>query len=72
MAAKEYSKFARGVEVAVEGKYVFLKIDTDKAKGEPSSTGKMKLTASTAGFKSLDEVDGYSIMLNAGYKVKGA
>lgn len=64
-----YEKLARGVEVAVEGKHVIVKIDTDKAKGEPSSSGKMTLTASTGGFKEIDGTKGFRVSLMGGYKV---
>lgn len=63
-----YEKLARGVEVAVEGKFVIVKVDTDKAKGEPSSSGKMELTASTGGFKDIEGTKGFRISLMGGYR----
>lgn len=65
--SKEYKTFARGVDVAVDGKYVLLRIDT-KAKREKSSTGKMDLTASTSGFKEVDGADGFRLSLMGGYR----
>lgn len=65
--SKEFKPFARGVEFAVEGKYVMLRIDT-KAKREKSSTGKMDLTASTSGFKEVDGTDGFRLSLMGGYR----
>lgn len=62
-----YEKFARGVEIAVDGKHVYLKIDP-KAKKEVSSSGKMDLTTSTGGFKDVDGFDGFRLSVMAGYK----
>jgi hypothetical protein len=65
---KEYEKFARGVDYAVEGKFLYLKIDTDAAKSETSGTGKMKLTCSTGGFRSVDGTKDYRVNVMGGYK----
>lgn len=65
---KEFEKFGRGVDVAVEGKYVYLKIDTDPDKGVPSTTGKMHLTCSTSGFLTVEGTKNYRISVMGGYK----
>jgi len=69
MAAKEYVKLGRGVDYAVDGKYLFLRLDM-KAKAEPSSTGKLKLTASTSGFKVIDDTEGFRVTVMGGYQNK--
>jgi hypothetical protein len=65
--AKEYKTFARGVDVMVDGKHVYLRIDM-KAKREKSSTGKMDLTASTSGFKEVDGTEGFRLSLMGGFR----
>lgn len=55
----------RGVEIYQEGKHVFIRLDM-KAKGEPSSTGKMNLTANTGGFKKVEGTD-FKVYVMAGY-----
>ena len=65
---KEFEKFARGIDVAVEGKFVYLKIDTDAAKAVPSSTGKMDLTCSTSGFLTVEGTKNYRVSVMGGYK----
>lgn len=63
----KFEKFSRGIEVAVDGKDVYVKMDTT-AKREPSSTGKMDLTASTSGFKDVEGTKGFRLMINGGFK----
>lgn len=65
--AKEYKTFARGIDVMVDGKYVYLRLDT-KAKREKSSTGKMDLTASTSGFREVVDTEGFRISLMGGFR----
>jgi hypothetical protein len=65
---REFEKFARGVDVAVDGKYVIVRIDTDPDKGIDSSTGTMSLTASTAGFRPVDGTKQFRVSVMGGYK----
>jgi hypothetical protein len=65
----DYKKIAEGISGYTEGKFVYLKLNTDKAKGKPSSSGKMNLTVSTAGFKTVDDTEEFRISVMGGYKV---
>lgn len=57
-----------GVEFAEVGEHVLFRVPRDGSKGVPSTSGKMKLTASTGGWASLPGASGLRINIMAGVK----
>ncbi len=69
MAKNEKSNFAvigEGIEYAVEGQTLHLRVSLDAAKGRPSATGKMVLTGTTSGWQLLPAGDGVRLNVMVG------
>lgn len=65
-----FNQLCPGIATAVQDGFAFIRISTDKAKGRPSSTGKMLLTAGTpGGFMEVPETGGLRMNLSAGFSV---
>lgn len=62
------SPVGTNVTAEVKGQNLVITVPLDKAKGQPSSTGKMSLTGSTHGFVTVPGTEGFRLMLNAGYR----
>lgn len=63
----------RGIEFAQDETHVFLKLPKDRAVGQPSASGKMTITSSSAGgWTDIPGTDGLRLNLNAGYSTKAA
>ncbi len=55
-----------GIEYAVDGKVLLLRISLDAAKGTPSASGKMVLTGNTGGWQVLPGGDGVRLNVMVG------
>ena len=61
----------RGIDYAVEGGHVYLRLPTDRSQGQPSSTGKMVISSATAnGWTDIPGTEGLRMNLNAGFRAK--
>jgi len=59
----------RGIDVAVEGDHVYLRLSTKRDGAQPSSTGKMLISAATAnGWADIPGTEGLRMNLNAGFR----
>lgn len=58
----------QGVEAAVDGDHLLVRVPLDKAKGFASASGKMTLTASTGGWQNIAGADGFRLNVMGGYK----
>lgn len=59
-----------GIETAVEGGFVFMRIPLDRAKATPSKSGKMMLAANSGSFQTIPGADGMKANVSAGYSAK--
>jgi hypothetical protein len=71
MAANKEITFApvgSGVEAAIDGQTLLIRVPLDKAKGFASGSGKMTLTASTGGWQTIAGTEGFRLNVMGGYK----
>ncbi len=66
----DFAAMGDGIEYAIDGAILHLRVNLDQDKGSPSGTGKMILTGNTGGWQTVP--NSYNLRLNvmAGYKVK--
>ncbi len=73
MAKNEASKFAAmgdGIEYAIDGQELLLRVNLEVDRGSPSGSGKMILTGNTGGWQTVPGSDQLRLNVMAGYKVK--
>ncbi len=73
MAKNEASKFAAlgdGIEYAIDGPELLLRVNLDADRGSPSGSGKMILTGNTGGWQTVPNSNNLRLNVMAGYKVK--
>ena len=67
--APTFAAMGDGIEYAVQGDTLHLRINLDPAKGRPSASGKMVLTGNTGGWQTLPAGDGVKLNVMVGRKV---
>ena len=68
--APDFAAMGDGIEYAVEGNVLHLRVSLDASKGTPSASGKMVLTGNTGGWQVLPGGDGVRLNVMVGRKVK--
>ena len=68
--APTFAAMGDGIDYAVEGNTLQLRVNLDAAKGTPSASGKMVLTGNTGGWQVLPGGDGVRLNVMVGRKVK--
>ena len=66
--AKTFNPLGDGIEFAVEGNTLTLRINLDAAKGKASASGKMILTGNTGGWQMLPDGSGVKLNVMVGRK----
>ncbi len=62
----EFAAMGDGIEYAVQGNVLHLRVSLDAAKGTPSASGKMVLTGNTGGWQVLPNGDGVRLNVMVG------
>ncbi len=68
--APKFSPMGAGIEYAIDGNTLLLRVNLDAAKGSPSGSGKMTLTGNTGGWQTVPNSDNLRLNVMAGYKIK--
>ena len=68
--APNFAAMGDGIDYAVQGNTLHLRVNLDAAKGSPSASGKMVLTGNTGGWQVLPGGDGVRLNVMVGRKVK--
>lgn len=68
--ALDFAPMGDGIEYAVEGNILHLRVAIDAAKGQSSVSGKMVLTGNTGGWQTVPGSNNLRLNVMAGYKVK--
>ena len=63
-----FNPLGDGIEFAVEGNTLTLRINLDAAKGKASASGKMALTGNTGGWQMLPDGSGVKLNVMVGRK----
>ena len=63
-----FNPLGDGIEFAVEGNTLTLRINLDAAKGKASASGKMILTGNTGGWQMLPDGSGVKLNVMVGRK----
>ena len=65
-----FAAMGDGIEYAIDGDTLLLRVNLNAAKGSPSGSGKMVLTGNTGGWQTVPNSNNLRLNVMAGYKVK--
>ena len=68
--ALNFALMGYGIEYAIDGAILHLRVNLDIDKGAPSGSGKMTLTGNTGGWQTVPNSNNLRLNVMAGYKVK--
>ena len=68
--APTFAAMGDGIEYAIDGDTLLLRVNLNAAKGSPSGSGKMTLTGNTGGWQTVPNSNNLRLNVMAGYKVK--
>ncbi len=68
--APDFAAMGDGIEYAIEGSTLHLRVNLDAKTGSPSGSGKMVLTGNTGGWQTVPNSDNLRLNVMAGYKIK--
>ncbi len=68
--APDFAAMGDGIEYAIEGSTLHLRVNLNADRGSPSGSGKMILTGNTGGWQTVPGSDQLRLNVMAGYKVK--